>query len=350
MTAAAVRGQAIFQNPTVGCATCHNGPFLTDQQRHNVGTGHPADVGPRDPIYDTPTLHELWRTAPYLHDGSAPTLRDVLTTQNSNNLHGVTSQLTSAQLDDLVAYLQQIGGNTGWVNQPPMVDVGADQMLTLPAGTAQLSAAVMDEGLPAGLLNLAWSLRRGPAPVTFGATNLAATTATFATVGVYELQCVADDGDLTTTNALFVTVRAPGSGGDSDGNGLADTWEVHFFGQLNAPNGGPNDDPDGDGLSNLYEYLTGTDPLDLNSGFHLKITRESGQTVVRFTAYAAGNSLTPGQRHFTLQGGTSAGGDLVWNDLPGFTDILGADQTVAVSVPAGKPMQLYRVRVRLEPQ
>ena len=54
---------------------------------------------------DTPTLIEIWRTAPYLHDGSAGTLGDVLTTANPHDRHGKTSHLRSAQIDDLVAYL-----------------------------------------------------------------------------------------------------------------------------------------------------------------------------------------------------------------------------------------------------
>ena len=55
--------------------------------------------------FDTPTLVEIWRTAPYLHDGSAATLREVLTVKNSNDQHGKTSQLTQQQIDDLAEYL-----------------------------------------------------------------------------------------------------------------------------------------------------------------------------------------------------------------------------------------------------
>ena len=54
---------------------------------------------------DAPTLVECWRTAPYLHDGSAATTREVLTTANPNDKHGKTSQLTADQLNDLVEYL-----------------------------------------------------------------------------------------------------------------------------------------------------------------------------------------------------------------------------------------------------
>lgn len=44
---------------------------------------------------------------------------------------------------------------------------------------------------------------------------------------------------------------------DSDNDGLPDWWELQYFGSL-APQ--PGDDPDGDGLTNLEEYLNGTDP------------------------------------------------------------------------------------------
>jgi cytochrome c peroxidase len=55
--------------------------------------------------YDTPTLVEIWRTAPYLHDGSAATLREVLVERNPADRHGKTSQLKPSEIDDLVAYL-----------------------------------------------------------------------------------------------------------------------------------------------------------------------------------------------------------------------------------------------------
>jgi hypothetical protein len=51
---------------------------------------------------------------------------------------------------------------------------------------------------------------------------------------------------------------------DTDGDGLGDAWERIFFGGLGAL---PNDDPDGDGLTNLREYRAGTTPTDPNSLF-----------------------------------------------------------------------------------
>ena len=55
-----------------------------------------------------PTLKGLWETAPYLHDGSAVTLVDVITTANLNDMHGHTSDLTDKQRQQLVDYLLQI--------------------------------------------------------------------------------------------------------------------------------------------------------------------------------------------------------------------------------------------------
>ena len=58
--------------------------------------------------YDTPTLLGVYRSAPYLHDGTALTLKDVLTTMNSGDRHGTTSHLSESQIDDLVAFLKAL--------------------------------------------------------------------------------------------------------------------------------------------------------------------------------------------------------------------------------------------------
>jgi uncharacterized repeat protein (TIGR01451 family) len=63
----------------------------------------------------------------------------------------------------------------------------------------------------------------------------------------------------TTGGQLFLVRTA--SADDRDNDGLADTWELQYFGSLNAPGGGPNDDPDGDAFNNLQEYRAGLNPL-----------------------------------------------------------------------------------------
>jgi cytochrome c peroxidase len=97
------RGERLYFDSKVGCAECHPRGQTTDMKRYDVGTRGPLDR-PNDTFY-TPTLIETWRTAPYLHDGSAATMREVLTTRNSGDLHGRTSHLKKEQIDDLLEYV-----------------------------------------------------------------------------------------------------------------------------------------------------------------------------------------------------------------------------------------------------
>ena len=103
LSEAAHRGEKIFKSDRAAWSECHKPPLFTDLKLHDVGTRSQYDK-PSD-RFDTPTLIEIWRSAPYLHDGSAVTIRDVLTTRNAAGQHGAASHLTPAELDDLVAYV-----------------------------------------------------------------------------------------------------------------------------------------------------------------------------------------------------------------------------------------------------
>ncbi len=103
LSQSARRGEKIFRSAETGCSGCHEGELFTDLQSYNVGTRNEYDR--EDRIFDTPTLRELWRTAPYLHDGSAATIPDVLTLRNPKNEHGKTSHLSPAEIQDLTEYL-----------------------------------------------------------------------------------------------------------------------------------------------------------------------------------------------------------------------------------------------------
>jgi YVTN family beta-propeller protein len=107
LTPAEQRGKVIFESPETDCASCHPAPLYTDLQVHDVGTAN-GDGEWFGPLIDTPTLRFLYDSAPYLHDGSAATLQEVLTTSNPGDEHGVTSHLTEQELDDLVAFLKAL--------------------------------------------------------------------------------------------------------------------------------------------------------------------------------------------------------------------------------------------------
>ncbi len=186
---ASERGRAIFNDPVTQCGDCHNGgyggQFFTDKApstafnagspargdsnnpfvRHDVGTGNifdqtdPYQVGlaeqilqnTRIPIpgtrgalgeYVTPVLVDVWNTAPYLHDGSAHTLLDVVracdtTLDDCTRLgagrsihdagtghHGKTDVLTPNQLNDLVAFQKVLTKDTVLGTRQRVVQAG----------------------------------------------------------------------------------------------------------------------------------------------------------------------------------------------------------------------------------
>ncbi len=96
----AQRGKRVYEK--AGCQECHTPPLYTSLKAYDVGTGMGREAGE---AFDTPTLVELWRTAPYLHDGRAATLNEVLTRFNPGDRHGKTSTLSADELDDLAAFL-----------------------------------------------------------------------------------------------------------------------------------------------------------------------------------------------------------------------------------------------------
>ncbi len=100
MSDGARRGEKVFKK--AGCTDCHPAPLFTSLKPYDVGTGADLDKGK---AYDTPTLVECWRTAPYLVDGRAATIRDVLTTFNKGDKHGTTSGLSEQEMADLEAFV-----------------------------------------------------------------------------------------------------------------------------------------------------------------------------------------------------------------------------------------------------
>ena len=84
----AQRGMKVFFNKG-HCSACHSGPNFSDQAFHNLGAGiqdKEPDIGRQEVskllgdrgAFKTPTLREIARTAPYMHDGLHKTLEDVV--------------------------------------------------------------------------------------------------------------------------------------------------------------------------------------------------------------------------------------------------------------------------------
>jgi hypothetical protein len=128
LTADAIKGREIFSN-SAGCIICHSGKDFTDVDRHDVGTiQNHSGQGSGAPLigvgFETPTLLGVWETAPYLHDGSAATLRELL----DNPSHGSAAGLSDDAKGQISEYLRQL--EVGGSNQV------ASQTFVIPAETA----------------------------------------------------------------------------------------------------------------------------------------------------------------------------------------------------------------------
>ncbi len=124
LSEAAQRGMKLFFGKA-NCSACHVGPNFTDNGFHNLGVGiddpNPdlgrqvvtGQLGDRG-SFKTPTLREIARTAPYMHDGRFATLREVVAYYNQGGTDNpqldeevFPLKLTDQELDDLVRFLEE---------------------------------------------------------------------------------------------------------------------------------------------------------------------------------------------------------------------------------------------------
>ena len=133
MTESAKRGYALFQNEQLNCSKCHEGFLFTNQELANNGlyevypdsglmrlTGLESDRA----MFKIPSLRNVAVTAPYMHDGSLPTLGAVVEHYNSGGqAHQNKSPLlrplglTAGEKADLLAFLNALT-DTGFLNNP----------------------------------------------------------------------------------------------------------------------------------------------------------------------------------------------------------------------------------------
>lgn len=89
------KGRTLFKN--LGCASCHPEPYYTDLKSYALGSDTLL-------TWDTPALNELWRTAPYWHDGKYANLKDLFRKEK----HGLENQLSEEELKQLEQYLLKL--------------------------------------------------------------------------------------------------------------------------------------------------------------------------------------------------------------------------------------------------
>jgi cytochrome c peroxidase len=131
----AKRGLELFRGKA-RCTRCHSGFNFTDEKFHNLGIGwddnkvdlgrymetkNPEDIG----AFKTPTLREISRTAPYMHDGRFKTLEEVVKFYNQGGVKNphqdntiIPLEMTDDEQQDLVAMLKSLNGE-GWQHVAP---------------------------------------------------------------------------------------------------------------------------------------------------------------------------------------------------------------------------------------
>jgi len=113
LTADQEAGRKLFFDPVVACASCHVGSETTDGKVYDVGTATSVERtvakmrdGKTTMRFNTPSLRGLHATGPYLHDGSAKTLMDVL--NRTAGKMGDVRKLSYKQRQQLVEYMQTL--------------------------------------------------------------------------------------------------------------------------------------------------------------------------------------------------------------------------------------------------
>lgn len=123
MSEAAKRGFVVFNGPA-NCAACHSGWALTDGSFHDIGSARGDDIG-RGRLFPNslklryafkvPTLRDAARRAPYMHDGSQPSLAAVIDLYDQGGIDRPSRSpeirplhLSPEQKADLLAFLQTL--------------------------------------------------------------------------------------------------------------------------------------------------------------------------------------------------------------------------------------------------
>ena len=136
--------------------------------------------------------------------GTLPAGEHTLTIGGFNNKKTFNNESTVVLIDNVLVAVS----DTPSENQPPTVNAGPNQTISLSASAA-LDGTVNDDGLPVppGAVTTRWTKRNGPGTVTFGDAEAVDTTASFSSAGTYTLRLTANDGELSAFDQISITVN-----------------------------------------------------------------------------------------------------------------------------------------------
>jgi hypothetical protein len=193
--------------------------------------------------------------------------------------------LGGSQIHDFVSTVTFRVSNNGGasftrVSAPAHVEVrvtsSAESGPTRYFETEMLALDIAGGGLPPGVM-----IRESPTRASLGRTSIRSTPTNFDMSSFFDVFTeLSTDGGQSWQPSLSPPVdMALHTSEDRDHDGMPDAWEIAYFGDTSH---GPSEDYDGDGESNLEEYLAGTDPTNPSSVIRALVTVVNGELRVSF--------------------------------------------------------------------
>ncbi|MEI7955444.1 MAG: hypothetical protein WCJ66_09785, partial [Verrucomicrobiota bacterium] len=184
--------------------------------------------------------------------------------------------------------------------------------------------------------SVAWSVASGPL------TGISVGGLATAAIVFQDTVATAQGSFLGQTGTLGLTVKNVNSDdfGSYAGDGIDDAWQVQYFG-LNNPLAGPQMDPDGDGLTNLFEFTAGLNPTDPASRFNLTIQPVPGHPGQMNLAFGP---LVTGRTYTVTSSSSLTNGTFLPLANPSAPTDLGTQRTITDLNATGTP-KFYRVEI-----